>query len=64
MNYLSCLKLREPVETKYDELLDANLFSLGTGTLLVDIEDEWIMEMMQFFSIGLPPEHLTLDAKK
>ena len=63
-DYLSRLESGEPAETVYDELPDANLFSLGTGTLLVDIEDEWIMEMMQFFSIGLPPEHLTLDAKK
>ena len=27
-------------------------------------EDEWITEMTHFLSIGPPPDHLTLDARK
>ena len=46
----------------YDDLPDAGLF--GLTTMPDDKEDEWIMEMTHFLSTGLPPDHMTLDARK
>ena len=63
-DYLSRLKSGEPAQTEYDELHDASFFSLDATTLVANHKDEWISEMTQFLSTGLPPEHLTLDAKK
>ena len=37
-------------------------FSLATTP--DENEDEWITEMTHFLSTGLPPDHLTLDARK
>ena len=57
-DYLSSLHSEEPAETKYDDLLDANLFGLTTTTEHTDIEEEWIRDMNHFQNIGLPPDHL------
>ena len=61
-DYLSRLESGEPAESTYDDLPDAGLFSLTT--MPDDNEDEWITEMTHFLSTGLPPDHLTLDARK
>ena len=61
-DYLSRLESGEPAETTYDDLPDAHLFHLATTP--DDNEDGWITDMAYFLSTGLPPEHLTLDAKK
>ena len=62
--YLSRLESTEPVKTTYDDLLDANLFGMTTTTQEAATEDKWIYAMTQFFNTRLPPNHLTLDAKK
>ena len=62
-DYLSRLESKEPIETEYDDLLDASLFTVDTTTLLGDHEDAWIMDMTHFLGTGIPPKHLTLDAK-
>ena len=49
---------------EYDELPNANLFGVDTATPSANSEDDWINEMSHFLSTGLPPENLTLDAKK
>ena len=61
-DYLSCLESGEQVEPTYDDLPDAALFSFTT--MPDDKEDEWITEMTHFLSTGLPPNHMTLDARK
>ena len=61
-DYLSRLESGETVEPMYEDLPDAGLFSLTT--MPDDKEDEWIMEMTHFLSTGLPPDHMTLDARK
>ena len=61
-DYLSSLESGEPAEPTYDDLPDAGLFSVTT--LPDDKEDEWITEMTHFLSTGLPPDHMTLDARK
>ena len=61
-DYLSRLESGEPAEPTYDDLPDAGLFSVTT--LPDDKEDEWITKMTHFLSIGLPPDHMTLDARK
>ena len=63
-NYLSRLELGEPADSTYDDLPDANLFSLTTTTTPDENEDEWIRDMTHFLSTGLPPDHLPLDARK
>ena len=47
---------------EYDGLPDTSLFSIDTKS--TDLEDAWIINMTLFLSTGLPPDHLTLDAKK
>ena len=61
-NYLSRLESWEPMEQEYDDLPDASLFSIDTKS--TDPEDAWIIDMTHFLSTGLPPDHLTLNAKK
>ena len=61
-DYLSRLESGEPAESTYDDLPDTGLFSLATAR--DENEDEWIIEMTNFLSTGLPPAHLTLDARK
>ena len=63
-DYLSRLDSGEPPDMTYDDLLDANLFSLMTTTTQDDNEDEWIRDMTHFLSTNLPPNHLPLDARK
>ena len=59
-DYLSLLESGEPAESTYDDLHDANLFSLAT--VPDENEDEWITEMTHFLNTSLPPNHLLLDA--
>ena len=61
-DYLNRLESGEPAEPAYDELPDAGLFNLTT--MAGDKEDEWITEMTHFLNTGLPPDHLTLNARK
>ena len=63
-DYLSRLECGEPADSTYDDLLNANLFSLITATRQDSNEDEWIRTMTHFLSIGLPPDHLPLDPRK
>ena len=63
-DYLSCLDSGELVDSTYDILLDADLFCLTTVPTPDTSEDERISEMAHFLSTGLPPDHLTLDARK
>ena len=64
VNYLSLLETREPPDQEYSDLPDAALFSIDTTPIESDPNDAWITEMTQFLSTGLPPDHLTLDARK
>ena len=63
-DYLSRLESGEPANSTYDDLPDANLFSLTIETTPGENEDDWIRDMTHFLSIGLPPDHLPLDARK
>ena len=61
-DYLSRLDSGETADTTYDNLPDAGHCSLAMAP--DENEDEWITEMTHFLSTGLPPAHLTLDARK
>ena len=64
VDYLSQLESREPTETIYDDLPYTNIFGIDPATQPTEPEDGWINKMVHFLSMGLPPEHLPLDAKK
>ena len=63
-DYLSHLEMGEPPNQDHGDLLDAVLFSIDTLPIEFDPNDPWITEMIQFLSTGLPPDHLTIDARK
>ena len=63
-DYLSRLESGKPTETIYDDLPDANLFSIDATTPPIESEDEWINDTFHFLSTGLPLDHLPLDAKQ
>ena len=63
-DYLSRLEIGEPSDQEYGDFLDVALFSINETSWESHSEDAWITEMMYFLSIGLPLEHLSLDAKK
>ena len=63
-NYLSRLETGEPSDLEYGDLPDAALFSIDTTPIESDPNDIWIIEMTQFLSIGIPLDHLPLDARK
>ena len=63
-DYLSSLETWEPPDHEYSDFPDAALFSINNTTLESHLEDAWITEMTYFLSMGLPLEHLSLDAKK
>ena len=63
-DYLSRLDTREPPDQEYGDLTDTALFSIDTTPIDSDPNNTWITEMTQFLSTGLPPDHLTIDARK
>ena len=60
-DYLSHLESGEPVESTYDDLPNADLFSLTMEPN--KNEDESITKMTHLLSIDLPPNHLTLNTR-
>ena len=63
-DYLSRLELGEPADSTYDDLPNADLFSLTPAPTLDENEDKWIRDMTHFLSTSLPPDHLRPDARK
>ena len=63
-DYLSRLETGEAPDQEYIDLPYVALFSIDKIPLDSESEDAWITEMMHFLCTGLPPDHLTLHAKK
>ena len=62
--YLSRLETGEPPDQEYGDFPDATLFSINDTRMESHPEDTWIKEMTYFLTTGLPPNHLSLHAKK
>ena len=66
-DYLSWLESEEAGDGIRDEFPDVELFKVA-AELAIDIivaeEDNWLTDMHQFLSIGLPPEKMDRDERK
>ena len=63
-DYFSRLETGEQPDQQYGDFPDAALFSINDTEMESHPEDVWITEMTYFPTTGLPPDHLSLDAKK